>query len=51
MPGLLRHAPDAVFCANDLMALGAMDPAPSGLPVLGFDGIPDGALHRVISVV
>ena len=44
--GLLHHAPDAVFCANDLMALGAMDAAPAGLPVFGFDGIPDGALAR-----
>ena len=45
-PGLLRHAPDAVFCANDLMALGAMDAAPPGLKVFGFDGIPEGALPR-----
>ena len=44
--GLPHHAPDAVFCANDLMALGAMDAAPAGLPVFGFDGIPDGALAR-----
>jgi len=43
---LLRHAPDAVFCANDLMALGAMDAAPAGLPVFGFDGIAAGALAR-----
>ena len=43
---LLHHAPEAVFCANDLMALGAMDAAPTGLPVFGFDGIPDGALAR-----
>ncbi|MCA3419082.1 MAG: LacI family DNA-binding transcriptional regulator [Roseomonas sp.] len=43
---LLRHAPDAVFCANDLMALGAMDAAPAGLPVFGFDGIPEGALAK-----
>jgi len=46
MRGLLRHAPDAVFCANDQMALGAMDAAPASLPVFGFDGIPDGALAR-----
>lgn len=46
LPGLLHHAPDAVFCANDLMALGAMDAAPASLPVFGFDGIPEGALAR-----
>jgi DNA-binding LacI/PurR family transcriptional regulator len=43
---LLRRAPQAVFCANDLMALGAMDAAPANLPFFGFDGIPAGALAR-----
>jgi DNA-binding LacI/PurR family transcriptional regulator len=43
---LLLHGPEAVFCANDLMALGALDAAPAGLAVAGFDGIPAAALPR-----
>jgi DNA-binding LacI/PurR family transcriptional regulator len=43
-----NNLPDAVFCANDLMALGLMDVArsecdlniPSELAVIGFDDIP-----------
>lgn len=43
-----EDAPDAIFCANDIMALGAMDAArhelgigiPDALSVLGFDDIP-----------
>ncbi|HTW29031.1 MAG TPA: LacI family DNA-binding transcriptional regulator [Acetobacteraceae bacterium] len=43
-----QHPPDAIFCANDLMALGVMDAArircglrvPEDLMVAGFDGIP-----------
>ena len=46
---LQRHArPDAIFCANDIMALGAMDAArfemglkvPEELSIIGFDDIP-----------
>jgi len=47
---LLRmdHRPDAIFCANDLMAMGALDVArfelgisvPDELSVVGFDDIP-----------
>ena len=44
------HALDAVVCANDMMALGAMDAArfqaglsvPGDLSVVGFDGVPQG---------
>lgn len=46
LPGLLRYDPEAIFCANDAMALGAMDVAPADLPIFGFDGIPAGALAR-----
>jgi DNA-binding LacI/PurR family transcriptional regulator len=48
---LLRssHPPDAIFCANDITALGALDAArklkvniPDELSVIGFDDIPMG---------
>lgn len=52
--GLMRaeRVPDAVFCANDLMALGMMDTLrnsyglaiPGDLSVVGFDNIPAAAL-------
>ena len=42
----LPHPPDAVFCANDLMAIGAMDVAherglsvPEELAIVGFDDV------------
>ena len=41
------HPPDAIFCANDIMALGAIDAArtlkvsvPYNLSIVGFDDIP-----------
>jgi len=50
---LLRRSerPDAIFCANDIMALGAMDVArfeiglrvPEELSIIGFDDIPSAA--------
>jgi DNA-binding LacI/PurR family transcriptional regulator len=46
-----REPPDAIFCANDIMALGALDVArlemglrvPEALSVIGFDDIPAAA--------
>jgi DNA-binding LacI/PurR family transcriptional regulator len=46
-----RPRPDAIFCANDMMALGALDAArtvlglqvPRELSIVGFDGIPAAA--------
>ena len=42
----LPHAPDAVFCANDLMAIGALDVAhergltvPGDVAIVGFDDV------------
>lgn len=42
-----KHRPDALICANDLMAIGAMDAArdefglsiPADLSIVGFDGV------------
>lgn len=49
---LLAHAPDGVFCENDLMAMALLDVArgsaglriPEDLAVVGFDNIPAAAL-------
>ncbi|MCU0984806.1 MAG: LacI family transcriptional regulator [Acetobacteraceae bacterium] len=48
---LLAHAPDAIFCENDLMAMAVLDIArarglrvPEDLAVIGFDDIPAAAL-------
>ncbi|WP_291296405.1 LacI family DNA-binding transcriptional regulator [Elioraea sp.] len=48
---LLAHAPDAIFCENDLMAMAVLDVArargvrvPDDLAVIGFDDIPAAAL-------
>lgn len=45
-----QRPPDAVFCANDIMALGALDCArergvriPNDLSIIGFDDIPQAA--------
>jgi DNA-binding LacI/PurR family transcriptional regulator len=46
-----RKAPDALFCSNDIMALGALDAlryelkfrVPKDVMVIGFDDIPDAA--------
>ena len=45
-----KRPPDAIFCINDIMALGALDAAqiklglklPDDLRLIGFDDIPDG---------
>ena len=47
----LATAPDAIFCANDIMALGAMDRlcdelelrVPDEIMLIGFDDIPEAA--------
>ena len=48
----LPERPDAVFCFNDLMAVGAMRACheagarvPHDIAVAGFDGIPEGRYH------
>ena len=49
---LLTHAPDGIFCENDLMAMAVLDEArsawgirvPEDLAVVGFDNIPAAAL-------
>ena len=53
MQALLRHQPDAVFAASDVMALGALRVlhesgvrVPDDLAVLGFDGLAAGAISR-----
>ncbi len=49
MQGMLRHSepPTAVFCANDIQAIGAMTecrgagiPIPGGISIVGFDDLP-----------
>jgi LacI family transcriptional regulator len=47
VPGILPAKPDAIFCANDLMALGALSAlkragrrVPDDVAVMGFDDIP-----------